>query len=516
MADNKKITEFPRATPSGGFELVAATGTHNYKVSYDDFAEYSSINTKSGTFLDTLTVSGVAAITGDSGGGDVTAEGFWQWSGVPTSPSSPGSTGDIAFDENYFYICASEDTPVIPPTVSGIALALNDSLFLTSSGDVYGCGLNYGGQLGVGGDPSSSPAGTPQPYPVYITGLNEGSAVTSFTVSTFNSFFSTPAGDVYGCGSNYFGQLGLFGAGSQVYPTHIIGPLDPSWSWGAITGVFNSEQNSFFLTASGDAMGCGRNNEGQLGVGDKIQKSSIVLITGLNIGVGGTAVTGISSSLNNTLFLTTGGDVYGCGYNQYGVLGLDNSTPQLYPTYITGLSEGSAVTGIWSSTENSFFLNTAGDVYGVGRNQYGELGLGDTAQKWVITRITGSFNGTPVSAVSSGPNNTLFLNTAGDVYGCGRNAGYVLGLGDVTQREAPTFITGASMGGGTAVTGVAPLCGEWNSLFTTVAGAVYGCGLNNNRQLGLGDIASRSFPTYISGDATPIGGGWRRAALSSF
>ena len=108
MADNKKITEFPRATPSGGFELVAATGTHNYKVSYDDFAEYSSINTKSGTFLDTLTVGGVAARTGDSGGGDVTAEGFWRWSGAPASSSSPGSTGDIAFDEDYFYICVSE------------------------------------------------------------------------------------------------------------------------------------------------------------------------------------------------------------------------------------------------------------------------------------------------------------------------------------------------------------------------------------------------------------------------
>jgi alpha-tubulin suppressor-like RCC1 family protein len=441
-------------------------------------------------------------------------EDIWEeWSDVPASIASPGSSGDIAFDEDYFYICTSGAREHhITVAVADLTLSENDSLFLTPSGDVYGCGYNYAGELGVGGDPlAPPPVGTPQPYPVYITGLNEGSAVTSFSAATSNCFFVSAAGDAYGCGSDYFGQLGLAGVGGRAYPTHIIGPLDPGWNWGTIAGVSNSEQNSFFLSSSGDAFGCGRNNQGQLGVGDKIQKSLIVNITGLNIGVGGTAVTSISSSLNNTLFLNEFGDVYGCGYNQYGVLGLDNSTPQLYPTYITGLSEGSAVTGIWSSKENSFFLNTAGDVYGVGRNQYGELGLDNNTQKWVITRITGAFNGTAVSNVRAGLNNTLFLNTAGDIYGCGRNFNYALGLGYgyTTQIWSPTYITGS------AVTDISQE--GYNSLFLTAAGDAYGCGYNLRDQLGLGDQTVKYAPTHMSGaGSTPLGGPWRRAPLSSF
>jgi alpha-tubulin suppressor-like RCC1 family protein len=435
-------------------------------------------------------------------------EDIWEeWSDVPASIVSPGSSGDIAFDEDYFYICTSGAREHhITVAVADLTLSDNDSLFLTPSGDVYGCGLNYAGELGVGGTPGAAPVGTPQPYPVYITGLNEGSAVTAFSAATSNCFFLTAAGDVYGCGNDYFGQLGLaIDNIGRAYPTHIIGPLngDP-----AVTGVFNSEQNSFFLTAAGDALGCGRNNEGQLGVGDKTWRNVPTHITG---SAQGTAVTGISSSLNNTLFLNTAGDVYGCGLNDHGQLAL---RPPLYPLgaisplvpmYITGLAGGSAVTGVWSSLNNTLFLDTAGEVYGVGRNQYGELGIGHT-NTWDLKHVTGS-----VAAIRMGDENTLFLTTAGDVYGCGRNFHYPLGLGfgHTMQTVWPTYITGS------AVTDISQA--GYNSLFLTAAGDAYGCGYNLRDQLGLGDQTVKYAPTHMSGaGSTPIGGPWRRAPLSSF
>ena len=58
MADNKKITELPDSIPSGGFNFIVATGIENYRVTYTDVAEYSSIGTKTGQFTDTLTISG--------------------------------------------------------------------------------------------------------------------------------------------------------------------------------------------------------------------------------------------------------------------------------------------------------------------------------------------------------------------------------------------------------------------------------------------------------------------------
>lgn len=64
MAENKKITELTSATPSGGFAFVVATGDDNYRVSYKDLSEQSSIGAKTGSFLDALTISGTQVLTG--------------------------------------------------------------------------------------------------------------------------------------------------------------------------------------------------------------------------------------------------------------------------------------------------------------------------------------------------------------------------------------------------------------------------------------------------------------------
>ena len=58
MADNKKITDLPDSIPSGGFNFIVATGIVNYRVTYGDLAEYSSIGTKTGQFTDSLSLSG--------------------------------------------------------------------------------------------------------------------------------------------------------------------------------------------------------------------------------------------------------------------------------------------------------------------------------------------------------------------------------------------------------------------------------------------------------------------------
>ena len=65
MADNKKITDLPASIPSGGFNFIAATGAPtntNYRVTYVDIAEYSSIDTKTGQFTDSLSLSGSPVI----------------------------------------------------------------------------------------------------------------------------------------------------------------------------------------------------------------------------------------------------------------------------------------------------------------------------------------------------------------------------------------------------------------------------------------------------------------------
>ena len=66
MSENKKITDLDPSIPKDGYAFVAATGADNFRVSYSDLAEYSSIGTKSGTFTQSLTISGETVLTGDA------------------------------------------------------------------------------------------------------------------------------------------------------------------------------------------------------------------------------------------------------------------------------------------------------------------------------------------------------------------------------------------------------------------------------------------------------------------
>jgi len=67
-----------------------------------------------------------------------------------------------------------------------------------------------------------------------------------------------------------------------------------------------------------------------------------------------------------TLVLTVVGQVFGVGYNQYGQLGLGTTTPQsqLYPMLIPSLSN---IEGIGCGYYHSFFWNSSG-IYASGNN----------------------------------------------------------------------------------------------------------------------------------------------------
>lgn len=101
MADSKKITDLAASLPSGSFDFAVASGVENYKIFYSDLAEYSSIGTKSGNFTEALMISGIPVATGESSPG--IASGL-RWSGEPSTSSSPGESGNIAYDTGYFYI----------------------------------------------------------------------------------------------------------------------------------------------------------------------------------------------------------------------------------------------------------------------------------------------------------------------------------------------------------------------------------------------------------------------------
>ena len=76
------------------------------------------------------------------------------------------------------------------------------------------------------------------------------------------------------------------------------------------------------------------------------------------------------------------------------------------------------------------------DLYSWGRNNYGQLGLDDTTSRDVPTKV-----GTDTwVAVSCGYYNSLAINSDGELYAWGYNNYGQLGLDDKTTRKVPTKV----------------------------------------------------------------------------
>ena len=79
--------------------------------------------------------------------------------------------------------------------------------------------------------------------------------------------------------------------------------------------------HTFFILEDGSVKCCGRNNYGQLGIGNTSDQTNLIThpLTG---------VRDIVCGENHTFFIMEDGSIKGCGYNGFGQLGLGNTTNQ--------------------------------------------------------------------------------------------------------------------------------------------------------------------------------------------
>ena len=278
------------------------------------------------------------------------------------------------------------------------------------------------------------------------------------------------------------------------------------------------------LTSAGDVYVWGLNTQGQLGLGDTIQRDTPVKHQGLSASgssrvlAPGETVASLVAGSSHTLVLTSVGDVYVWGINSGGQLGLGDTTQRDTPVKHQGLSAsgssrvlapGETVASFAASGSNSSLtLTSAGDVYVWGLNASGKLGLGDSVQRDTPVKHQGlSASGSsrilaPGETITlfSGENTyTLALTSAGDVYAWGAGMSGQLGVGSPHSNSSPfrhemLSASGSSriLAPGEIVTSLAS--GLGHTLALTSAGDVYVWGLNANNQLGLGDGSTRFSP----------------------
>jgi alpha-tubulin suppressor-like RCC1 family protein len=132
-----------------------------------------------------------------------------------------------------------------------------------------------------------------------------------------NNIILTENNETYVCGQNHSGQLGLgdYGHGHRYTYTKL------EHNFGKIKNIYCGAEHNIILNENNESYVCGNNEFGQLGLGDYYNRNTYTKIENdfgkiKNIYCGG--FHNIILNENNELFV--------CGYNYSGQLGLGSAT----------------------------------------------------------------------------------------------------------------------------------------------------------------------------------------------
>ncbi len=298
---------------------------------------------------------------------------------------------------------------------------------------------------------------------------------------------------LYIWGNNEEGQLGLGPIGNKSKPTEVTG-LPPGEIKQISLGkkdsavVINVEGNDKLYT-------WGDNVYGQLGIGSESDKNKPTEVTGLPPG----EIKQISLGFEHSAAIVSndGHDtLYTWGRNYEGELGIDDSSHwENKPTEVKN-PNNERIKQISLGGYHSLAITNDdnGDhLYSWGQNVYGQLGLGDTSNRKKPVEVTKNLPlGGNIQQIETGMQDSATIIN-GEPYVYGRNNDGQLGLGDNQYRNIPTKFTTPNnekiqqFGLSNFFSFVVTNDGERDKL--------YAYGLNDAGQLGLGDDSKTKYNT---------------------
>ena len=231
--------------------------------------------------------------------------------------------------------------------------------------------------------------------------------------------------------------------------------------------------------------GWGRNDRGQLGVGDKVNREVPTLVTRL---LKTKAVVQVAAGYAHSACLTADGLVFVCGCGDNGQLGVGDIEGDIegrvVPTLVRGELQGKKVLQVAGGGTHTMCVTNEGAVFAFGSSCYGQLGVGDDqARRLVPTLLRRGLENKLVLQVAAGGYHTIFVTADGLVYARGRSSSGQLGVGDTENRLVPTLVTGQLQG----KTAVYVASGGHHTLCITADGSLFSWGGNLDDQLGAWD-----------------------------
>lgn len=329
----------------------------------------------------------------------------------------------------------------------------------------------------------------------------------------------------YCAGSNGLGQFGTGTTNTSSVPVSspvrfrldLASPGPVSGSAASLTAkqIYHKDSNTCVIASDNQAYCAGRNDRGQLGHGNTTVNIGALgkSIPGRAIIPGNPSVDFISlpyhaGSPDGIFYHTIGSGVYMSGWDGEGtandstINGTVYSTPTQitsgeYPIIISVGQEGDVAHGICVIAASAPAGN--GGLYCMGKNQFGQLGLGSctTRSTWGSVIPLGGQTASPVLNEEAlyQMSSVTVITTAGDAYSAGDNTYGKLGTGAAYGACNPNFAK-VQLPAGVKATAVAN-SDEYTTFILGDNGRVYSMGRNNNGQLGNGTTTNSNVPVEV-------------------
>jgi alpha-tubulin suppressor-like RCC1 family protein len=238
--------------------------------------------------------------------------------------------------------------------------------------------------------------------------------------------------------------------------------------------------HSCAIALDGRAFCWGRNEEGQLGDGTRIDRRSPTAVAG------GLTFAAIAAGDLHTCGVTTLGQAYCWGINQFGTIGDGTQLRRLTPMAVSG---GRVFASISAGSHNTCGITTDNAAYCWGQGFFGANGNGLQSNALTPVAVSG---GHAFASISAGSQYACGVTAAGQGYCWGNGGNGHLGNGSTANRLVPVAVAG-QLTYTLISTGTLHACG------VTTSGEGYCWGLGQFGRLGNGSVANFLTPQHVLG-----------------
>ena len=347
------------------------------------------------------------------------------------------------------------------------------TITLSNDGTLYSFGYNAEGQLGLG---HNNDVSLPTPIP-NLPKITQISCGFRFAVCVDHEGF------MWSFGENNNGQLGTGNTRNLNVPQKVK-EIPP------VVSVSCGCYHTLIITNDSELWSFGRNDHAQLCLESKENQIQPQKTSFSNISK-------ISAGKFHSLFQNDKGEMFGCGFNQYGECAFGHTNhPQITPSLIPNLP--SNIVQFICACHQSLFLDSEGNVYSAGYNGHGSLGLGHNLNQKKLNKI---IKIPPIKTISCVNGSCYLIDLEGNLWSFGLNDRGQLGHGDNENINSPKVINTLK-----DIQQISHGSNGYHFIAKNSQNQIFGSGNNNYGQLGTGDIGSVSIPKEMNSQYSTI---WR-------